>query len=268
MKYFVSFLILPLLFFSCQKNTNSPVEIEYPERPNIVWIVSEDMSPEHLGAYGGTGGKTPVLDSLAKSGMLFTNAFSTAGVCAPSRAALITGAYQTSIGAMDMRTTKMSKGHESAYPEGHKEYSAVIPEGMRGFPEYLRMGGYYCSNNSKEDYQFAPPETLWDESSKTAHWRNRKDEDQPFFSVFNLEITHESQVWVRAKDPLLVDPSEVTVPPVYPDDSISRATIARFISNVMKMDAQVGKIIEQLKEDGLYENTVICIAPRNPYVLD
>ena len=245
------------LFFSCQKESSSPSEIEYPERPNIIWIVNEDMSPEHLGAYGGTGGKTPVLDSLAKTGVLFTNAFSTAGVCAPSRAALITGAYQTSIGAMHMRTVGMSKGNESAYPPNHKSYSAMIPEGMHGYPEYLRMAGYYTSNNVKEDFQFVAPGTMWDESSNTAHWRNRKDPNQPFFSIFNYMTTHESQVWARENEDLLVDPADVTVPPVYPDDSITRRTLARFITNVMRFDAQVGELLQQLKDDGLYENTII-----------
>ncbi|PZX56679.1 sulfatase family protein [Algoriphagus chordae] len=257
MKYLLSVCLLSILFFSCQEKSKSPKEIEYPERPNIVWIVNEDMSPEHLGAFGGTGGQTPVLDSLAKAGVIFTNAFSTAGVCSPSRAALITGAYQASIGAMHMRTLGMSKGNESAYPSGHKSYSAMIPEGMHGFPEYLRMAGYYTSNNVKEDYQFDPPETMWDESSNKAHWRNRKDPNQPFFSIFNYTITHESQVWARENEDLLVDPAEVTVPPVYPDDSISRRTIARFITNVMRFDALVGKLLQQLKDDGLYENTII-----------
>jgi len=257
MKYILSISLLLFLLFSCQTESSSQAEIAYPERPNIVWIVNEDMSPEHLGVYGGTGGQTPVLDSLAKAGVIFTNAFSTAGVCAPSRAALITGAYQTSVGGMHMRTVGMSKGNESAYPSDHKSYSAVIPEGMHGYPEYLRMAGYYTSNNVKEDYQFAAPETMWDESSNKAHWRNRKDPEQPFFSIFNYTTTHESQVWARESEDLLVDPADVTVPPVYPDDSITRRTLARFITNVMRFDAQVGELLQQLKDDGLYENTII-----------
>ncbi|MEB2781864.1 sulfatase [Algoriphagus sp. C2-6-M1] len=257
MKYLLSFSLLSFLFFSCQKESNSDVVIEYPERPNILWIVNEDMSPEHLGVYGGTGGHTPVLDTLAKAGVLFTNAFSTAGVCAPSRAALITGAYQTSIGAMHMRTLSFSAAGGDNYPPDHKSYSAVIPEGMHGFPEYLRMAGYYTSNNVKEDYQFVAPGTMWDESSNTAHWRNRKDPGQPFFSIFNYTTTHESQVWARENEDLLIDPAGVTVPPVYPDDSITRRTLARFITNVMRFDAQVGELLQQLKDDGLYENTII-----------
>ena len=257
MKHILSICLLSLFYISCEEKKESPDEIVYPERPNILWIVNEDMSPEHLGVYGGTGGKTPVLDSLAKAGVIFTNAFSTAGVCAPSRAALITGAYQTSIGAMHMRTLSFSAAGDDNYPPDHKSYSTVIPEGMHGYPEYLRMAGYYTSNNVKEDYQFEGPGTMWDESSNKAHWRNRKDPNQPFFSIFNYTTTHESQVWARENEELLVNPADVTVPPVYPDDSITRRTLARFITNVMRFDAQVGELLQQLKDDGLYENTII-----------
>lgn len=228
------------------------------KQPNIVWIVCEDMSP-HLGSYGEKVAKTPNLDQLAKEGVRFTNVFSTAGVCAPSRAALISGCFQTAIGGQHMRTMGPSPTYYNPkdFPEGHTPYSAVLPEGVIGFPEHLRKAGYYCTNNAKQDYQFEAPVTMWNESSTKAHWRNRKNKNQPFFSVFNFEVTHESQVWAREKQPLLVNPNDIEVPPYYPNDSISKATMARFLSNVMVMDQQIGKIIEQLKEDGLYENTIL-----------
>ena len=144
--------LISSVLFSCQKQSSEPSQITNPKRPNIVWIVCEDMSPEHLESYGGTGGKTPHLNALAAESLQYQNAFSTAGVCAPSRAALITGAYQSSIGAMHMRTTGMSANALDAYPPGFKSYSVVLPEGMRTYPEYLRLNGYYTSNNSKEDY--------------------------------------------------------------------------------------------------------------------
>ncbi len=215
------------------------------------------MSPEHLESYGGTGGKTPHLNALAAESLQYMNAFSTAGVCSPSRAALITGAYQTAIGAMHMRTLAPSAAAGDAYPPGFKGYSTLLPEGMYPYPVYLRQAGYYVTNNSKEDYQFRSPAGMWDDSSAKAHWRNRTDPGQPFFSIFNFTTTHESQVWMRENEDLLVHPDSVTVPPVYPDDSVSRRTLARFITNVMRMDRQVGEVIAQLKEDGLYENTVI-----------
>lgn len=258
MQKLVLFLLLGFFLFSCQVKTPQSEQIIYPDRPNIVWIVVEDMSPEHLESYGGTGGKTPNLNALAAESLQYQNAFSTAGVCAPSRAALITGAYQTSIGAHHMRTLAPSAAAGDAYPPGFKGYSAVLPEGMWPYPVHLRMAGYYVSNNVKEDYQFRSPVMMWDESSRNAHYRNRPDKNQPFFSIFNFTTTHESQVWAReGQDSLLVDPKDVTVAPVYPDDSLTRRTLARFITNVMRMDAQVGEVIAQLKEDGLYENTII-----------
>ena len=135
-------------------------------------------------------------------------------------------------------------------------YSVVTPPPVRPFTEFLRMKGYYCTNNSKTDYQFEAPATAWDESSASATWRNRK-KDQPFFAVFNLMVTHESQVWQRKNHPLHVDPSAVKVPPYYPDTKTIRADMARFLSNVVDMDSLVGELLKQLAEDRLLENTII-----------
>ncbi|RAJ10229.1 sulfatase family protein [Arenibacter echinorum] len=125
------------------------------------------------------------------------------------------------------------------------------------YSEHLRLEGYYCSNNSKEDYQFTAPVTAWDESSKKAHWRNRGP-NQPFFSIFNLMVTHESQIWAKAKDSLWVEEDlDVPVPPYLPDNEVGRTDIRRMYSNIKEMDHQVGEILAQLEEDGLLENTII-----------
>jgi N-sulfoglucosamine sulfohydrolase len=251
MKYIYTFILASLVF-----STSAYPQSSKKKQPNIVWIVCEDLSP-HLGCYGDQVTKTPNLDQLATQGVRYTNAYTTAGVCAPSRNAIITGRYQTANGAHHMRTLGISGVASDAYPKGHKSYSALLPLGVLGYPHYLRQAGYYCSNNSKEDYQFLGSPTMWDESSNKAHWKNRKDKNQPFFSIFNLNITHESLVWMRDKEPLLVDPKDVIVPPIYPDDSISRQVIARFLTNAMIMDKQVGEIIKELKEANLYDDTVI-----------
>jgi N-sulfoglucosamine sulfohydrolase len=248
-KAFLLFL-LPLIFAFRSDKTLPKI------RPNILWITCEDMSP-HLGCYGEKVAKTPVLDAFAKEATRYTNVFSTAGVCAPSRSALITGCYQTSIGTQHMRTLASGQLSNLDYPKGYVGYSAVIPAEVKCFSELLRKDGYYCTNNSKEDYQFQSPVTAWDESSTKAHWRNNTDKNKPFFSVFNIFVTHESQVWGLAKQPLLVKPEDVEVPPYYPDCPEVRLDIARFLTNVMLMDKQVGKIIQDLRDDGLYENTVI-----------
>jgi arylsulfatase A-like enzyme len=223
-------------------------------RPNIIWISNEDMSPR-LGAYGDTIARTPVLDRLARESVRYTHAFTTAPVCAPSRAAIITGMFQTSIGAHHMRTT------EDRVPELPGPYLAVPPFYVKAFPEYLRAAGYYTTNRAKTDYQFGVPFTIWDDVGRGAHWRNRRDKSQPFFSVFNIDVTHESQIFpsgpARRGKPLVTDPSKLQVPPYYPDTPAVRDELARVYDNIADMDAQVGGILKQLEEDGLAENTIV-----------
>ena len=212
------------------------------------------MSPR-LGAYGDAVARTPILDRFAKESVRYTNAFTTAPVCAPSRAAIITGMYQTAIGAQHMRTT------EDRVPELPGPYLAVPPFYVKAFPEYLRAAGYYTTNRAKTDYQFGVPFTIWDDLGRTAHWRNRPDKSQPFFSVFNIEVTHESQIFpsspARTGKPLVTDPATLQVPPYYPDTPLVRQELARMYDNIADMDARVGEILKELEEDGLADNTIV-----------
>jgi hypothetical protein len=167
--------------------------------------------------------------------------------------------YPTTIGAMHMRTmTRTSAIDRITDPEllAIPTYEAVPPPDVKCFPEYLRMAGYYCTNNSKEDYQFRAPATVWDESSNQAHWKNRKP-GQPFFAVFNFTVTHESQVWARAGDTLITDPQHVPVPPYYPDIPLIRRDIARHYDNISLMDAMAGEILDELERAGLMDSTII-----------
>lgn len=236
-----------LVFFG----TDPVVAQAVARRPNIVWIVCEDIGP-YIGAYGYKGVKTPNIDQLAREGELYARAYTTAGVCAPSRSSIITGMYQTSIGTMHMRTLNEDNPKNSPLPS----YSAVIPPYVKCFPEYLRQAGYYTTNNEKQDYQFEPPVTVWDESSAAASWRNRAP-DQPFFSILNLAITHEMNLFVREKEPFTVNPEKVVVPPYYNKTETAAKALARQLTNIERMDGQVGEIIAKLKEDGLYEDTWI-----------
>ena len=242
------------------------------KQPNILWLVCEDISPT-LSFYGDKTAKTPNLDALAKESLIFDNAFATTGVCAPSRSAIITGMLPSSIGTMHMRTGKdiQSWGREeykdSVYdPLGNivndlngkpiREYSAVIPENVKCFTEYLRANGYYCTNNQKTDYQFAAPQSAWDENNPKAHWKNTP-KGKPFFSVFNYGVTHESKIWGNKDLPLTVNPNDVPLPPYYPDNEIVRTDVARHYSNIELLDAEIGEMIAQLKKEGLYDNTII-----------
>jgi arylsulfatase A-like enzyme len=219
-----------------------------------VCIVCEDISPR-LGSYGDPVALTPVLDRLARDGVRFTRVFSSSGVCAPSRAALITGMYASAIGANNMRTS-------SADRVGLPNYEAVPPPAVRPFAEYLRAAGYYATNNAKTDYQFQVPLTAWDENGREAHWKNRP-EGMPFFSVFNLETTHESQVWDRGNDPVVVPPERVLLPPYYPDTPAIRRDVARVYSNVAVMDRQVGELLAELEEAGLADETIVIFYSDN-----
>ncbi len=222
-------------------------------RPNILWISIEDTSPR-FGCYGDPVARTPNIDQLAAGGCRFPNAFCTAGVCAPSRSAIITGMYQTSIGTHHMRTTHRNRNT----PEMPTPYSAVLPTYVKTFTEYLRAAGYYCTNNSKTDYQFTPPITAWDDNSNEGHWRNRAD-GQPFFSVFNPTVTHESGMWDRDNRPLKTNPDDVELPPYLPDTPKARAALARHYDNLETADARVGALLTELEEDGLMDNTIIFL---------
>lgn len=220
--------------------------------PNILWISTEDMSP-HLGCYGDKTAKTPNIDKLATQGIRFTNVFTTAAISAPCRAGIITGMYQTSIGCMHMRTTSYRRGVENPI-----EFTAVPPHYVKAFTEYLRRAGYYCTNNSKTDYQFAGnsvPASIWDECSNKAHYRNRPDKNQPFFAVFNWVGTHESQNWDISN--VKTDPAKVQVPPYFPDNLIVRKNIAKMYDNIARLDSVVGALISELEKEGELDNTII-----------
>jgi N-sulfoglucosamine sulfohydrolase len=232
----------------------------WPVRPNILWITVEDMSP-WLGCYGDPVARTPRVDALAAEGLRYTNAHATTPVCAPARAALITGCYATRIGAMHMRTGNPSKASLDADPEayaGIPSYEATPPPEVRCFPELLRSAGYWCTNRAKTDYQFKAPATVWDQSGGKAHWRNRPDPEQPFFAVFNLGVTHESGTFERTRpQPAVTDPAQVEVPPYYPDTPAVREVLARTYDNIAAMDQQVGNLLDQLEEDGLADSTIV-----------
>lgn len=214
------------------------------------------MSPR-LGCWGDPVANTPNIDRIAAEGMRFTNVYTSAAISSPVRSGLITGMYQTTIGSHHMRTLDyMSNKGEKA------PYTTVPPHYAKAFTEYLRANGYYCTNNSKTDYQmqlewgdqYTPP-SIWDETGVKAHFRNREIPEQPFFAVFNFTVTHESQSWNI--DSLTTNPSAVEVPPYYPDTELVRKQIASQYDNIHTMDQKVGEIIQQLAEDGLLENTVI-----------
>lgn len=235
---------------------------------NILWLSVEDISPL-LSDYGVNAAETPNISRLAAEGIRYTHAYSTEGVCAPSRSSIITAMHPASIGTEHMRTAASHVAYKSPKRErlfnkrtkdiNGKDippYSAVLPPEVKCFSEFIRANDYYCTNSVKTDYQFTCPITAWDESSGKAHWKNRPD-GKPFFSVFNFIDTHESQVWGRAKHEMLVDRNEVHIPEYYPENEIVRTDVARVYSNIEELDAKIGKALTELEEAGLLDKTII-----------
>ena len=215
-------------------------------RPNVLWLSCEDISP-HIGCFGDEHAITPNIDRLATEGVRYTNAFTTAGVCAPCRSGIITGMYQTTIGTHHMRC------------------SAKLPAMVKAFTTHLRQAEHYCTNNSKTDYQTKDMRNAWDESSGKAHWRKRKS-GQPFFAIFNFTGCHESGIAGTSKYESVTkdlkpsqrqDPNKLDLPPYYPDTPIVREDWKRNYELITAMDAWAGDLIAQLKADGLYDNTII-----------
>jgi len=251
-KIFIIFFVL--IAFSAIISCGSGNNI----KPNIVWLVAEDQSQYFFPFYGDNSVTLPNISQLLENGIVYDGMNSPYPVCAPARSAIITGMYPNSIGTGNMRAYHYNRtvrtDNESIL--GFPYYSSKLAEQIKPFTQILRENGYYTTNNSKMDYNFKLREDAWDESSKEASWEKRK-KDQPFFSVFNFGVTHESQIWLRDKQELKVDPNDLSVPPFFPNDSLTRHALAVNYSNLVEMDKQMGEIIDKLKDQGLYENTYI-----------
>jgi len=213
-------------------------------RPNILWLTAEDIGPE-IGCYGDTMANTPSIDQFAKTALKYNTAWSNYPVCAPARTTIISGAYACSGAAGNMRS------------------EVPLPNNRVMFPRMLREAGYYCTNNKKEDYNYIGTDgkkdsgitATWDQSSTTAHYKNRA-EGQPFFAVFNYTKTHESKIRVRPHD-AVTDPASLILPPFWPDVSEFRTDLGQYYDNITVMDDWFNDKLDELKEAGLDDNTIV-----------
>lgn len=217
-------------------------------RPNILWILSEDISPE-LSCYGAELVQTPNLDKLAGEGIRFTNAFTTGPVCSASRSAMITGMYQTSVGAHNHRS--------------HRGDGYTLPAPVRLITELFREAGYFTANvktaapgvrgSGKTDFNFQ-----FKNAFDGSDWSQR-EAGQPFFAQLSISMTHRGGHWKNLQEQLdnPVDPAKVKLPPYYPDHPIARDDWATYLNSIQVMDGYVGKILERLDEEGLADNTAV-----------
>lgn len=206
------------------------------DKPNILWLTSEDHGP-HMGCYGDAYATTPNVDALAKKGMIYKTCWSNAPVCAPARTVLISGLYANSSGGEHMRSM------------------VPMPRATKMYPQFLREAGYYCTNNSKEDYNLQKPGKVWDDSSNKAHYKNRPV-GAPFFAIFNSNKSHESQLRKRPHQ-AVHDPAKVRIPAYHPDRPEVRRDWAQYYDTVSEADADAGARLKELEEAGLSEDTII-----------
>ncbi len=222
------------------------------EQPNIIWIISEDQS-DHFGPFRESMAKTPNVDRLAAEGATFTRAFVTAPVCSPSRSAIVTGMYQTSIGAHNHRS-------------GRGDLRIQLPQGVEPLPAILRRAGYYVTNGTlldsgdlrkgKTDYNFEFPADLYD----AADWADRAD-GQPFFAQIQLRggkrRNQRSLERLRGVRTSGIPPEKVTLPPYYPDHPDIRKDWAQYLESVEHVDWEVGQILQRVEREGISGSTAV-----------
>ena len=212
------------------------------KKPNILWLIAEDMGP-HLGCYGTKEVWTPNLDQMAREGVLYTRAYTTAPVCSPSRSAFMTGMYQTSIGAQH---------HRSHRNDGYK-----LPDGVRLLTDRLREAGYFTANlqqlplsfkgTGKTDWNFQVESKQFDSN----RWADLKA-NQPFYAQINFHETHRDFNGEKK-----ADPAKVEIPPYYPDHAITRRDWADYLDAASELDRKIGLILNKLEKDGLADDTII-----------
>lgn len=237
MRYLVKLSVFGLLLTS-----TTFLYSEKEDRPNILWIIAEDMSQD-LGCYGNELVHTPNIDGLASRGMRFKNVFTTGPACSPSRTALATGVYQTTLGAYHMRYREDLMPH--------------LPEGILTLPEMMRVYGYSSGNihgicgtgTGKDDWLFKTSRKIWD----TQSWEELV-QNQPFFGMINMSHSHRP----FARDSKAkVDEEKVNVPPYYPNHPVARNDWAGYLEDVNRADELVGEILDKLEEDKVAGNTIV-----------
>ena len=243
--HFLALTLIIISFLSFQKTFSQAAYNESEKRPNFLWILSEDNSKHFLKLFDKDGAETPNIQSLADNGIIFNNAYSCSPVCSVARTTLMTSVYAPRLGT-----------------HFHRKIKPVIqPDQWELFPSFLRKAGYYTTNNSKKDYNLIEKGQAWDVSSRKAHWKNRKHKGQPFFHMQTFATSHESSLHFSQKNmnenKTKTDPENVFVPPMHPKTKIFKYTYARYHDRIKIIDGLVGKVVSELEEADLLEDTFI-----------
>lgn len=254
-----SMAIIGLSFLFSMVIPASAATANLPSRPNILWIVAENIALD-LACYGAENVSTPHIDGLAAGGIRYTKVYATSPVCAPSRSAFMTGMYQTSTDTHNMRS--------------HRDDDFRLPPGVRPLTHRLQDVGYYTANithigkrevgTGKLDLNFVNEGPIY----QSKDWSQLKHK-QPFFAqintpeveydIYDRKSAEKPRVkWVGEEwHPRVATAENVTPPSYYPDHPITRQEWARYLNSISGMDVRVGWILDQLKRDGLADNTIV-----------
>lgn len=224
----VLLLLLPLCIFAQNKN-----------KPNILWLTSEDNSADWLGCYGNPYAETPNLDKLAKEGFQYMHAYCNTSACSPSRSTWITGMNAVSLGTHHQR---------SRYAIPHDQ--------IKYYPDFLQEAGYYTGNYDKTDYNIGgrQDKECWNNTEKV-DWQNLRNQ-QPFFQVINFHRSHESRINDKLNENKH-DPALTKLRPYHPDLPVWRKTYAQYYDSLKVMDNDIGLALQKLEQSGLAENTIV-----------
>ena len=234
-------LLIGVLFVNGSKAQENQIPNPKTTGYNILWIVADDLGTD-LGCYGNDLVYTPNLDKLASESVLYKNLFTVTAVCSPSRSSFITGMYPVSIGVEQHRT----------------RFKKQLPDSIKPITEYFKNAGYFVTNGqgnkgdkeAKMDYNF---KAEFKDLYQAGHW-NKRAKAQKFFSQVQIFYPHRPFQKDTANP---VDPDLVKLPPYYPSHPLARKDWALYLETVQLVDVRVGKILKQLKEDGLLDKTII-----------
>jgi arylsulfatase A-like enzyme len=225
-----------------------------PKRPNILWILAEDMSPQ-LACYGEPLIRTPNLDRMAREGARYQNAFTTAPVCSASRSALATGMYQTTIGSHNHRTV----------------FKKPLPHPVHHMCDYLHQAGYFtvlsspapgakrvpgrgtgAAGSGKTDYNFVAGKPF-----ESYDW-SQGPKDKPFFAQLTLQESHKGVGWpLGRKETPRIDPAKLELPPYWPDHPVARDEYANYLEAIQLVDRYTGEVLARLEREGIADNTLV-----------
>lgn len=218
------------------------------KRPNFVWFMAEDVAKHHLSMYNadGRGAATPNAERLAREGIIFEHAFCNAPVSSAARSTLFTGMYAPRVALSWHRTLEQ----------------IPLPEGAQMFPAYLTEAGYYTANSMKTDYNCVMPEGTWNEpKAQAGTWKDRPDKSVPFFYVQTTTKSHESSLHFPLESMKKVktrhNPKEVKVAPFHPNTELFRYTYATFYDRISETDAELGRLVSVLEDEGELDDTFI-----------